>query len=235
MIGLVTPMRGVTTSVHQVGDRLAALAPFRPARHGRRAGDPRARSRIHLLDPSSASRFTSQRKAHKEVVIFLHEWGHTLGLLHHEDPAVIMNPSYDRIRRRSAPSSRARSTWCSGAASSDRPRPIPEVAALESFLTDAPSDEGSDRDRAQLLDSDPPARARRAPARRSRAPSMPTAVTHAQIEQYNRAVASANAGRTEEAWADLAPVIARARESASRPRIRRSGARPRRSRSTWAR
>ena len=36
----------------------------------------------------------------------------------------------------------------------------------------------------------------------------PTGVTRDQVEQYNRAVAAANAGRTEEAWGALAPVIA---------------------------
>ena len=108
----------------------------------------------------------------------------------------------------------------------------PEVAALESFLTDAPSDEGSDKDGAQLLN-----------LTRQRARGVagtPVAgadgVTHAQIEQYNRAVAAANAGRTEEAWADLAPVeIAELVKATPPKRIRRCGAMPRRSRSTWAR
>ena len=35
------------------------------------------------------------RKLHKEQVIFLHEWAHTLGLIHVRRPSGIMNPAYD--------------------------------------------------------------------------------------------------------------------------------------------
>ncbi|HEX4462805.1 MAG TPA: hypothetical protein VIA18_32755, partial [Polyangia bacterium] len=35
------------------------------------------------------------RKVHKEEVIFIHEWAHTLGLIHIRQPAGIMNPAYD--------------------------------------------------------------------------------------------------------------------------------------------
>src|SRR5581483_11516935 len=35
------------------------------------------------------------RKAHKEAVIFLHEWAHTLGVVHAQRWQRIMNPIYD--------------------------------------------------------------------------------------------------------------------------------------------
>ena len=95
VIGLVTPMRGVTTSVHQVGDA-SLLSRHFVLRGMDDEQEILALDReLTLLDPAERQSVYSQRKAHKEVVIFLHEWGHTLGLLHHEDPAVIMNPSYD--------------------------------------------------------------------------------------------------------------------------------------------
>ena len=36
------------------------------------------------------------RKAHKELVVFLHEWAHTLGALHERGDGRIMGPNYDR-------------------------------------------------------------------------------------------------------------------------------------------
>ena len=33
------------------------------------------------------------------MVVFLHEWGHSVGLLHDDDRALIMNPSYDQRQR----------------------------------------------------------------------------------------------------------------------------------------
>ena len=35
------------------------------------------------------------RKVHKEQVIFLHEWAHTLGVIHAQRASAIMNPAYD--------------------------------------------------------------------------------------------------------------------------------------------
>ena len=48
-----------------------------------------------LIPAEERQRLYTDRKAHKEVVCFLHEWGHTLGLIHHEDRKQIMNPAYD--------------------------------------------------------------------------------------------------------------------------------------------
>jgi tetratricopeptide (TPR) repeat protein len=207
VIGLVTPMRGITTSVHQVGD--AALL----SRHFvLRAMDDEQEllaldREFTLLDPAERQSVYSQRKAHKEVVIFLHEWGHTLGLLHHEDPAVIMNPSYDPHQASFSAFEQSQINLVL-ARRFERPAEAhPEVAALESFLTDAPADEGSDKDRAQLLNLTRQ-RARGVAGTPVAGAGDPNGVTHVQIDRYNRAVASANAGRTEEAWADLAPVIA---------------------------
>ena len=207
VIGLVTPMRGVTTSVHQVGDA-SLLSRHFVLRGMDDEQEILALDReFTLLDPAERQSVYSQRKAHKEVVIFLHEWGHTLGLLHHEDPAVIMNPSYDPHQAAFSAFEQSQINLVLGRRFERPAEAHPELAALESFLTDAPSDEGSDRDRAQLLNLTRQ-RARGVAGTPVAAAVNPNGVTHAQIEQYNRAVASANAGRTEEAWADLAPVIA---------------------------
>ncbi len=51
---------------------------------------------FHLLPGMERSRLYGDRRNHKEFVLFLHEWGHTAGLLHQQDRAAIMNPEYDR-------------------------------------------------------------------------------------------------------------------------------------------
>ena len=208
VIGLVTPMRGVATSVHQIGSAWLLSHHF-VLRGMDDEQELLALDReFALLDPAERQSIYAQRKAHKEVVIFLHEWGHTLGLLHNEDPSIIMNPAYDAHQAAFSPFEQSVINLVLGRRFERPAEPFPEVAALESLLRDAPSDEGSDKDRAQLMD-----------LARQRARGVtgtpvagtaadPTGATRDQIDQYNRAVRAANAGRTEEAWGDLAPVIA---------------------------
>jgi predicted Zn-dependent protease len=44
--------------------------------------------------PGEREQVVSARKAHKELVVFLHEWAHTLGLVHAQRTGSIMNPQY---------------------------------------------------------------------------------------------------------------------------------------------
>jgi hypothetical protein len=46
------------------------------------------------LSAAERTRLTEARKAHRELIIFLHEWAHTLGLVHAQHYDRIMNPSY---------------------------------------------------------------------------------------------------------------------------------------------
>jgi hypothetical protein len=100
IVGLVTPARGVVTNVHQIG--IAAT----PGRHVVLRGMDDAQEGLaidqefSLLSAAEREALYSQRRAHKEEVIFLHEWGHTAGLLHEDDRASIMNPLYDRLQSR---------------------------------------------------------------------------------------------------------------------------------------
>ncbi len=207
VIGLVTPMRGVTTSVHQIGDAVLLSHHFVLRGMDDEQEILALDREFTLLDPAERQSVYSQRKAHKEVVVFLHEWGHTLGLLHHEDRAVIMNPAYDAHQAAFSPFEQSQINLVLGRRFERPDEAYPEVAALESLLADAPSEEGASQDRARLLDLTRQ-RARGVAGTPVANAVDPTGVTSAQIDQYNRAIASANAGRTEEAWADLAPVIA---------------------------
>ncbi|MFL5304241.1 MAG: matrixin family metalloprotease [Polyangia bacterium] len=100
VVGLVTPARGVVTDVHQIG--IAAT----PGRHIvlRGMDDEQEGLAIDhdlsLLAADEREALYTQRRAHKEAVIFLHEWGHTMGLAHEEDRVSIMNPLYDPLQSR---------------------------------------------------------------------------------------------------------------------------------------
>lgn len=213
VIGLVTPMRGVATSVHQVGSARLLSRHF-----VMRAMDDEQEilaldREFKLLDPGERQDLYEVRKSHKEVVIFLHEWGHTLGLLHHGEPAVIMNPLYD-----------ARQSGFSGFEQrvialvvQDRlARPqerFPEAAGLASLLADAPpeevSDEGSDRERAQLLEAVRAGGRVGAMAAAGDAPLAGAGLSAAEVATYNQAIAASRAGHAEEAWSSVAPIFAR--------------------------
>jgi tetratricopeptide (TPR) repeat protein len=52
------------------------------------------------LSDEDRDRILSERKLHKEEVVFLHEWAHTLGAIHATGPDFIMSPTYDGGQRR---------------------------------------------------------------------------------------------------------------------------------------
>lgn len=60
--------------------------------------------RLHVLDDADRRRLLRARMKHRRAVVFLHEWGHTLGAVHARDTEVIMAEGYnDRIRGFGAP------------------------------------------------------------------------------------------------------------------------------------
>ncbi|HXI59144.1 MAG TPA: hypothetical protein VNO55_23920, partial [Polyangia bacterium] len=95
VVGLVTPFRGVATNVHQIGNarylsRHLILRGMDDEQEGRLLDQE-----LRLLSPDERQRIYGDRKVHKELVIFLHEWAHTMGVVHSESASVIMNPAYD--------------------------------------------------------------------------------------------------------------------------------------------
>src|SRR5262245_7356055 len=82
---------------------------------------------------------------------------------------------------------------------------FPEAADLLPLVSAMPSTEGSDADRARLL-----ALVQRGARYRGGKPedtSKAVEFSQADVEAFNRAVATINAGRPEEAWKQLAPVV----------------------------
>ena len=242
VLGLTTPMRGVATSIHQIGGarllgRHLLLRGMDDEQEFRALEDA-----FKLLSPDERQRLYAERKAHKEAVVFLHEWGHSVGLLHDDDRALIMNPSYDERQRTFSDFDKEVLALVIERRLARRSEPYPESADLLSLYEKAPADEGSDQERAQVLAllrwraaggkepaagppvsqspaSQPPAS--RPPGSLGHPAPPPAAVelSPADAEAYDRAVAAAQAGHPEEAWRLLSPVMARPRPGKPNPQL----------------
>jgi tetratricopeptide (TPR) repeat protein len=247
VLGLTTPMRGVATSIHQIGGarllgRHLLLRGMDDEEEFRALEDA-----FKLLSPDERQRLYAERKAHKEVVVFLHEWGHSVGLLHDDDHALIMNPSYDERQRTFSDFDKEVLALVIERRLARRSELYPESADLLPLYEKAPADEGSDQERAQVLAllrwrvaggketaAGPPASqspaspplasqspASRSPASSGRPAPAPAAaeLSPADTETYNRAAEAAQAGHPEEAWRLLSPLMARPRAGKPNPQL----------------
>ena len=181
------------------------------------------RREYDALSESEREALLAKRKLHKEQVIFLHEWAHTLGVIHASRPGSIMNPRYGRaqtgfsdeeaelveiaLRHRGSDGA----SWQAGTA-----------ADFASFLTSHrdPSWEQRDREwlvqvtqpRAPIAPIGPPTPDRapasaRVPATESAAPVQP--LEGADATAFASAIAFEEAGRYDQAFRVLAPLEAR--------------------------
>ena len=105
-----------------------------------------------MIPAAERQRLYTDRKAHKEVVVFLHEWGHTLGLIHHEDRGSIMNPAYDSEQTQFSDFDKQIVALVVERRLKAREEPFPEGAELSSLLATMPADEGSAEERAHLIE-----------------------------------------------------------------------------------
>jgi predicted Zn-dependent protease len=206
VLGLVTSFRGVATSIHQIGG--AALISKHLVMRGmddQEEGRAFAEA-FKMLPASERENLYEARKAHKEVVIFLHEWAHTLGALHAEDPEYVMNPRYDAKQSEFTDFERRLLLLALDRRLGERGKAYPEAAELLKLMKDAPESEGSSAERA-ALEHVLEARAKGVvpPA----APRDGVALGTDDVATYNRAVAAVNAGHADEAWRTAAPVFAR--------------------------
>ena len=205
VVGLVTPLRGVATSIHHIG-----FAQYLSRHFLLRGMDDEQEFQaferaFKLISPEERQRLYADRKAHKEIVIFLHEWGHTLGLLHHEDHRIIMNPAYHPEQAEFSDYEKRIVMVVLERRLAARDQRFPEAAELLPLVSAMPSTEGSDADRAWLLDQ-----VRRGTRSRGGKPedsSKAVELSDADVAAFNRAVSTLNGGRPEEAWKLLAPVV----------------------------
>jgi predicted Zn-dependent protease len=209
VLGLVTPFRGLATSIHQIGgahllSRHLVLRAMDDEQEWLGLG-----REFHLLSEAERRRLYADRKAHKEVVVFLHEWGHTMGLLHHEDPAVIMNPHYDAKQTVFTDFERDVIALVVGRRLADRSQPCPEGGDLLGLVRKSPADEGSDKDRASLLALLQHCMTQKRAAEDVALGAVPLDISAAEVAVFNRSLAAVNAGKGGEAWALLAPLVAK--------------------------
>ncbi|HLK88539.1 MAG TPA: hypothetical protein VKZ18_01520 [Polyangia bacterium] len=218
VLGLVTPARGVENSFHVLGE-----APT-PGHHIVLRGMDDEQEGValdreyQLLSADERGKLYSDRKAHKEVVLFLHEWGHSAGLLHQDDRAMIMNPSYDPRQAAFGAFDKQVLALVIDKRLALPAEAFPESADLLKLYERAPVGVGSDRDRAEVI-----AFLRQASMRSGRpgppgaGPSAVTGLASADVEAFNAAIDAARGGRPEEAWKILAPVVERLRAGSTGP------------------
>ncbi len=99
VVGLVGPPPVVTGAIHEMGIA-APLGKHLIIRSMNDAEEARAIEKVfdNLTKSEKTALFTS-RKYHKEQIVFLHEWAHTLGAIHAHDEAWIMNPFVNADQR----------------------------------------------------------------------------------------------------------------------------------------
>lgn len=94
-VGLAAADPTTAPSIHQLGmARLAGRHMILRNQNDLKENEA-IQSAMDLLLPSTRDQLFIERKAHKELVVFLHEWAHTAGALHVDDPADLMNERYD--------------------------------------------------------------------------------------------------------------------------------------------
>jgi hypothetical protein len=98
VVGLTAALPLATNSMHEIGmarslgrhfvmRSMASLEETRVFQQG-----------LHLLSVEERERLFVERKRHKEITVWLHEWAHTLGAIHSSEPEHLMNPSYSPRR-----------------------------------------------------------------------------------------------------------------------------------------
>ncbi len=213
VLGFVSGLPLVTTSIHGLG------AAHQPGRHlvMRQMIDleeMRAlRASLDLLDFKELEELYFARKAHKELVVFLHEWAHALGAMHGREREAIMNPSWSE---REQAFSLADAQLCAIAVDHrlrDKPDPAAEARALWDHIDQARDAEWSDSDRRTALEffgaragSVAPSN----PARASGATAVPLAMSREDVDRYNDAVKLYNdkdaTGARDSAFAIAGPL-----------------------------
>jgi tetratricopeptide (TPR) repeat protein len=211
VFGFVTPIAIATNSIHEIG--MARYLGRHLVVRGMSSVDLMAQFNkdFDRLDQSEREELYSKIKAHKEVVVLLHEWAHTSGVLHSSDASRVMNPMYshnsstfsaqDMVLFRAGLASRLDA----GAAS------VIDWSRLKLAVEGSSSSEWFTQDRQELLrilGSGPPKSD--TPERDPSRPAFPEARARGawakeDVEAYNRALVVFNTGKDDEAWKALRP------------------------------
>ncbi len=95
VIGLVAPPASVTTQIHHLG-MAEPISKYFVVRGADDARDIKALDEwFDALSARERTNLYSRFKSHRELVVFLHEWAHTLGALHVNEPTDFMFERHD--------------------------------------------------------------------------------------------------------------------------------------------
>lgn len=204
VIGLTSALPLVTASTDELG--MAELLGPHLVLRGYADVEERKRFAKAFPDLDAAEReeVHDARRRHKQAVLLIHELAHTLGAIHETDPAWIMNGGY-RPEQASI-SDRNRELMLIALADRLRPESARDpLATAELILTAV---EGADwggwiaDEQQALIDQ------LRAEVNGIQTTATASPVPAAAAGQYHRAEQLAAAGKTEEALAELEPIIA---------------------------
>jgi tetratricopeptide (TPR) repeat protein len=207
VIGMTGAPATFTVSHHELG-RAHVLGKHFVVRDMNDAEEARQLARVlDTLDEDERLALYAARKHHKELVVFLHEWAHTVGGLHERGDGRIMAPAYgaqaatlsDGLTELVELGLELRAERGEGEAAEARREAL--RGKMRQVLADG-GDEWWADERAQLeglLGGSAGGAGTAGEGGRARVPA-------AAAKTYDRAVDAARAGRWQEAWAELAPI-----------------------------
>lgn len=150
------------------------------------------------------------RQEHKRLVVFLHEWGHTLGALHTRDDATILHPSYDDEMEGFSEENMA----LIDASLRDRFPFEGDYPHLREYIETSESEGWLPGEREVLLaalqggpSSAPTGNVQHGLMVPGDTKQLLKGVKPEDQARYDRAAAQLNAGETEAAWDSLAPLL----------------------------
>jgi predicted Zn-dependent protease len=201
VVAFVSALPLVSAAMHEVGaaevlGRHFVLRGMGSAEEARSLGQA-----FDRLSPAEREQIYGERKWHKECAIFLHEWLHTLGALHSNDPQRITHSSYSNKMSNLAIVDAELAAVALQARLAGRASETIDWSPLLAQLEHASSPEWSTRERDELL-----ALLRSTGARATgRGTRGPPGISGKDAEgsdaDFNRAVTLLQDGKGSEAWA----------------------------------
>jgi hypothetical protein len=97
VVGLIGGRAQISSDIHEAGTARTLGRHFvmrAMGSLGERAAFARTHPALDRTNPADLELTFTRRTRHKEAVVFLHEWAHTLGALHVADPTRILSPTY---------------------------------------------------------------------------------------------------------------------------------------------
>jgi tetratricopeptide (TPR) repeat protein len=208
VVGLVAPLPLVSMSIHDLG--MAEILGKHFVLRGMSSIEELqdlAKS-FHLIDRADREALYGRRKAHKELVIFLHEWAHTLGGMHMHQETRVMCPTYSAHSSALLPEDIALLEAGLAARIDSRDKGAVDWTPLRSFLERNPNQGWSRADREMLAGL--LAGGRPGVDKGGGSGGGGAGWSQPDVDVFNRAIALVQENKDEAAWQALAPLFSRA-------------------------